>query len=211
MWEKLLHDMAADCGIDVPESQVLRLGNKFHTFMVERFDRSKSGRVFYASAMTMLNHRDTEDASYLELAEFISNLGDPEQIDQDLVQLFTRVVFNVMTANRDDHLRNHGFIRRPSGWQLAPAFDMNPSVKKEEHVLALDTHTRQPDMDAVIETAGLYRLNLEQANDIVEKVSKVVGSWQARARKLGISRQECLAMEHVFRPASGARRAVPLK
>lgn len=198
LWEKLLHDLARDCGIIVPESRVMQLGSRYHTFMVKRFDRVEKSRVFYASAMTLLHHVDTEDASYLELAEFISNIGDPDRIDRDLEELFTRVVFNVMTANRDDHLRNHGFIRKPSGWHLSPAFDMNPSVKKEDHVLALDMHSRRPDMNVVMETAGLYRLNQEQASGIVQNVGNVVGSWQSRARTVGISRQECFEREHLF-------------
>jgi serine/threonine-protein kinase HipA len=199
LWEKLLHDMARDCRIDVPKSQVLPLGGKYHTFMVERFDRVEQRRVFFASAMTMLNHVDSEDASYLELAEFISTFGDPDQIDQDLTQLFTRVVFNVMTANRDDHLRNHGFIRRPSGWRLSQAFDMNPSTKKEEHALALDTHIHQPDIGVVVESAGLYRLSDSQITGIVKRVGDVVRTWQVRARKIGISKQESLEREHLFR------------
>jgi serine/threonine-protein kinase HipA len=145
----------------------------------------------------MLNHVDTEDASYHELAEFIS-YGDADRINQDLAELNTRVVFNVMTTNRDDHLRNHGFIRRPSGWHLSPAFDMNPSLKKEEHVLALDLHTRQPDIGVVIETAGFYRLNREQAEAVVERVGKVVSIWQDRARRLGLSGQECFETAHLF-------------
>ena len=198
LWEKVLHDLARDCGITVPESQVLQLGNGYHTFMVKRFDRVENDRVFYASAMTMLNHVDTEDVSYLELADFISSFGDVEQIQTDLEELYTRVVFNVMTANRDDHLRNHGFIRRPSGWHLSPAFDMNPSHKKDEHVLALDLHTRHPDIDVVIETAGFYRLNQEQAENIVKRVGAVVSKWENRAKGLGLSRQECFESEHLF-------------
>ena len=198
LWEKLLHDMARDCGITVPDSQILQLGNGYHTFMVKRFDRIENGRVFYASAMTMLNHVDTEDASYLELAEFISTYGDADRIKQDLAELYTRLVFNVMTANRDDHLRNHGFIRRPSGWHLSPAFDMNPSFKKEEHVLALDLHTRQSDIGVVIETAGFYRLNREQAEAVIERVGKVMSTWQDRARRLGLSGQECFETAHLF-------------
>lgn len=52
------------------------------------------------------------------------------------------------------HLRNHGFIRSPAGWRLAPAFDMNPSFKREEHVLSLDLYNRQPDLDVVLSTAS---------------------------------------------------------
>ena len=36
------------------------------------------------------------------------------------------MLFNIRIGNRDDHLRNHGFIRTPSGWRLAPAYDMLP-------------------------------------------------------------------------------------
>jgi len=64
--------------------------------------------------MTMLHHTDTDDASYLELAEFLSTYGEADHIARNLEELFTRVVFNIATANRDDHLRNHGFIRSRS-------------------------------------------------------------------------------------------------
>jgi serine/threonine-protein kinase HipA len=198
LWEKLLHDLARDCGITVPESRVLQVGDGFHTFMVKRFDRVKNGRLFYASAMTLLHHSDTEDASYLELAEFISSLGNTARIETDLEELFTRVAFNVATANRDDHLRNHGFIRTPAGWQLSPAFDMNPSFKKDEHVLSLDLNERRPDLDTVIETAGFYRLSREQAEAIVERIKTVVRGWQNRAKRLGLSRHECFEAEHLF-------------
>jgi serine/threonine-protein kinase HipA len=51
----------------------------------------------------------------------------------DLEQLFRRVIFNVAVGNRDDHLRNHGFIRELAGWRLSPAYDMNPNPAKSEH------------------------------------------------------------------------------
>ena len=84
----------------------------------------------------MLHHTDSDDASYLELSEFIATYGDVDHI-----------VFNIVAANRDDHLRNHGFIRSPAGWRLSPAYDMNPSFRKEEHVLSLDLYNRQPDLE----------------------------------------------------------------
>lgn len=113
--------------------------------------------------------------------------------------LFTRVVFNVATANRDDHLRNHGFIRSPAGWRLAPVFDMNPSFKKEEHVLSLDLYSRKPNMEVVLSTAGFYRLEQSRAKEIIVAVCAAVGKWQTHARKLGLSRQECAEAAHLFR------------
>lgn len=198
LWEKLVHYMANRCGITVPESRIIRIGKGYHTFMVKRFDRVGKSRRFFASAMTMLRHIDTEDASYLELAEFIATYGQTEHIARDIEELFTRVVFNVAVANRDDHLRNHGFMRSPAGWRLAPAFDMNPSFKKDEHALSLNLYDRLPDLDVVISTAEYYRLNTSRAKEIVEMVCGVVSGWEGCARNLGLSARECEEAEHLF-------------
>jgi serine/threonine-protein kinase HipA len=198
LWEKLLHDLAKLCGIMVPEARLMQIGNGYHTFLVKRFDRNIKQRRFFASAMTMLGHVDTQDASYLEIAEFIATFGEADHITHDLEELFTRVVFNVATANRDDHLRNHGFIRSPEGWRLAPAFDLNPSFKKEDHVLSLDFYNRQPDMDVVLSTAGFYRLDNSRAKNIISMVCAAVGEWNPRAGKIGLSNQERSEAEHLF-------------
>lgn len=198
VWEKVLHDLARDCGITVPESKLLQVGDGFHTFLVKRFDREEGKRRFFASAMTMLKHVDTEDASYLEMAEFLATFGEPDRLQAEIEELFTRVVFNVATAHRDDHLRNHGFIRSPAGWRLAPAFDMNPSFTKEEHVLSLDLYHRRPDLDVVFETSGYYRLDKDRADAIIHKVCGVVAGWERRARHYGLSGQECLEAGHLF-------------
>lgn len=198
LWEMLLQDLARQCGITVPESRLMQIGSGYHTFLVKRFDRVGDNRRFFASAMTMLGHVDTDDASYLELAEFIATYGEADHIVRDLEELFARVVFNVTTANRDDHLRNHGFMRSPAGWTLSPAYDMNPSFKKEEHALSLDSYNRQPDLEIVLSTAEYYRLDIGRAKEIITDVCKVVGNWKARAKKLGLTAQECLEAEHLF-------------
>jgi len=198
LWEKLLNDLARQCGIRVPDSRLIRAGGGYHTFLVKRFDRHGDKRRFFASAMTMLGRLDSEDASYLELAEFIATYGESDHLAADLEELFVRVVFNVATANRDDHLRNHGFIRSPAGWRLSCAFDMNPSFKKEEHVLSLDLYQRRPDLETVLATAEYYRLRPDRAQEIVGEVCRVVGGWQERAKKLGLTAQECAEAEHLF-------------
>jgi len=176
----------------------MQIGKGYHTFLVKRFDRTRNQRRFFASAMTMLHHTDSDDASYLELAEFLSTYGEADHITRDLEELFTRVVFNIATANRDDHLRNHGFIRNPAGWRLAPAFDMNPSFRKAEHVLSLDLYNRQPDFHVAMATAGYYRMDSARAGRIVNDVCKVVKEWKVRARRIGLSEQECSEVEHLF-------------
>ncbi len=198
LWEKLLQNLARQSGIVVPKTKIVQVGDGYHTFMSKRFDRQKTKRRFFASAMTMLGHIDSEDASYIELAEFIASWGEPESIAEDLKELFLRVVFNVVTANRDDHLRNHGFIRLPGGWRLAPAFDMNPSFKKVDHALSLDLYNRQPDLEVVLATAEYYRLEKVTAKKMIDDVCRVVKDWKYEAKKIGLTAQECSAAEHLF-------------
>ena len=88
-----------------------------HLRVFQRFDRSGARRRSYASAMALLRKGQSEGTSYLELAEFLHARGAKDHIASDLEQLFRRVAFNVAIGNRDDHLRNHGFLLTPTGWR----------------------------------------------------------------------------------------------
>ena len=198
-WEYLVHRLADSAGIWVPASRPASLASRYSTFCVERFDRQDGRRRMYASAMTLLDHEDgAPGAGYLDIAEFISDHGAQGQIDADLAQLFRRVVFNVLVGNRDDHLRNHGFIREPSGWRLAPAFDMNPNLGKAEHALTLDGRGAAPSIPAVLGTASLYRLDTAEAAQVVERITAVVATWRIKAAQQGLPRLEIQRMENAF-------------
>lgn len=149
--------------------------------------------------MTLLGKRDGEEgASYLDLAQFIMDEGASKHVAQDLEQLFRRLVFNVLIGNRDDHLRNHGFIREPSGWRLAPAFDINPSPVNAEHALTLDGVRAAPELGRALGTAELYRLTAGQANSIEAEVREALSRWRTVAESLGLGRPEIQRMEAVI-------------
>lgn len=187
-WELLAHSLALKAGVDVPAAKAVRLNNEFHTFCVQRFDRANGARRFYASAMTMLRKQQSEGTSYLELAQFLRGKGDGAYVDADLEQLFRRVAFNVAVGNRDDHLRNHGFILGATGWRLAPAFDVNPNIDKAEHVLNIDDVDNRPSLQTVLTTAAFYGLTEERGKQIVEEVASAVDGWENLARQVGIAR-----------------------
>ncbi|MGO3741707.1 type II toxin-antitoxin system HipA family toxin [Kerstersia sp.] len=186
-WEYVVHQLAQEAGIDVPPAKLIKLNNDFHTFCIQRFDRANGSRRFYASAMTLLRKTQSEGTSYLELAQFIRAQGDAEHADADLEQLFRRVAFNVAVGNRDDHLRNHGFVLGKTGWRLAPAFDVNPNIDKAEHVLNIDDIDNRPSLETVLSTAAFYGLGEAQARQMVDEVVMVVDRWQDTARRMRIS------------------------
>ncbi|MDP2369144.1 type II toxin-antitoxin system HipA family toxin [Rhodoferax sp.] len=186
-WEYAVHSLATKARIDVPAAKLVRLSNDFHTFCVQRFDRVNGARRFYASAMTLLRKEHSEGTSYLELAQFLRSKGDGAHAGADLEQLFRRVAFNVAVGNRDDHLRNHGFMLCANGWRLAPAFDVNPNIDKAEHVLNIDDADSRPSLETVLTTARFYGLSADRAKQVVEEVASAVDNWGDAARKAGIA------------------------
>jgi serine/threonine-protein kinase HipA len=199
-WEYLVHVMAREAGIWVPDSRLEKFGDGYHTFCVERFDRLGNSRRLFVSAMTLLERQDGQDgASYIDLVELLSDHGTQNHINSDLEQLYRRVVFNVLVGNRDDHLRNHGCLRTATGWRLAPAFDMNPNPHKLEHALTLDGSVASPSLKAVNDSAeDFYRLTHARACTIEKEVAEVVRTWKDRANALGIPRREIQLMATVF-------------
>lgn len=205
-WEFVTHTLAGEAGVDVPPARLVRLNNVFHTFCVQRFDRSVGSggnvRRFYASAMTLLRKEQSEGSSYLELAQFLREVGDAQHVSTDLAQLFRRVAFNVAIGNRDDHLRNHGFLLGHTGWRLAPAFDVNPSVDKADHVLNIDDTDNRPNLATVLSTAAFYGLSADAGRRVINEVIDVVAGWREVAARADISRGDIALTAGAFSSAT---------
>ncbi len=201
-WEFLLNRLATAAGIPVPETPLLGpfLG-PHHTFAALRFDRVAAGRRLFASAMTLTGERDHAHASYLEIVRAIERYGDANTIAQDLAQLFRRVAFNVFVGHRDDHLRNHAFLRDPGGWRISPAYDLNPTPDLRVHQLAIDEQDARPSIDLVLATAPYYRLRDPEARRIVDEVRAAIAPWRQEAKRIEIAPAEIQLMEAVFAPS----------
>jgi serine/threonine-protein kinase HipA len=205
-WEMVVHTLARGCGLQVPDSLVRRFANPQNTFLVKRFDRTGSGRrLHFASAMTLTGRQDGDDAStgasYLEIARILIDHG--AQTDIDLQELWSRIVFNLLVSNTDDHLRNHGFILVPrKGWRLSPAFDMNPVPHAQGLKLNISQTDNALDLDLALAVATYFRLSVHDAEAIIDRNMAVVRQWRTIAAQLAIPTREQDAMASAFRLAS---------
>lgn len=197
-WEGITHQLAIAAKINVPQAKIIRLNGEHHTFCVKRFDRHENKRVFYASAMTLLKKSESEGSSYLDIAQCLMTGRSNSSIEPNLEQLFRRVVFNVAVGNKDDHLRNHGFILSESGWRLSPAFDINPNIDKAEHVLNIDDSDNRPNMDTVMATSSMYELAPAKAENIIDEIISVVKDWRIVAKRIGVSNADIELMASAF-------------
>ena len=199
-WEFLAYQLATKAGIEMAPCHMERILGKHHTFFTKRFDRKNGERIHFASAMTMTgNNEDTirdNQASYLDIAEFISNHG--ANIEANLHQLWRRIIFNIAISNTDDHLRNHGFILTKEGWILSPAYDLTPSIDKDGLALNIDTDNNELDFDLAKSVGEYFRLNNNQMEEIIQQVLGVTTKWKTMANEIGISRSEQEVMEKAF-------------
>ena len=198
-WEMVAHDLAKEVGITVPEARLLRLSDKGSTFLVKRFDREENRRIHYASAMTMLGETDGSKAlcSYLDLAGVIEQIG--ENVDRDLRELWQRIVFSICITNADDHLRNHGFLLCEDGWQLSPAFDVNPAYDQDSLSLAITFDDNTRDLRLALEVSGFFRLKQGEARKSAKQIQSTVKKrWRPLAAKYHIPAREQEIMADAF-------------
>ena len=200
-WEMITYNLAKKCGLNVAEAKVEKFSNQYHTFLIKRFDRFDKNRIHFASAMTMLGYTDGTDyhsgVSYLELAEFLINHG--ANVNTDLKELWSRIVFSICVSNTDDHLRNHGFILTEKGWILSPAFDINPNELGTGLNLNISENDNSLNFELAIEVAEEFRLKKDEAEKIISDIINKVSDWKAIADKYNISKREQSMMEKAFK------------
>ena len=199
-WEYLSYQLALKAGIHMSVSKIEKISGFFNTFFTKRFDREDGERIHFASAMTMTGNTEEtirdNPASYLELAEFIQNHG--AMINENLEQLWRRIIFNISISNTDDHLRNHGFILTNQGWILSPAYDINPSIDKDGLALNIDMDNNALDYNLAKSVGEFFRLDDAQMNKIIEEVIIAVKTWRKLASDIGIPKKEQLIMDKAF-------------
>lgn len=205
-WEMVAYQIALEAGVTMSESKAQKFNSDNHTFLTKRFDREQKQRIHFASAMTCLGKVDGGNStkgdfnpavSYLDLAEFIVRSGS--NVDEDLEELWRRIVLSICISNVDDHLRNHGFILEETGWKLSPAYDLNPNADGDGLKLNISEHDNSQSLELALSVREYFRISEPRAKEIVEQVKKSVLKWKELASKIGISRRKQDLMARAFR------------
>jgi serine/threonine-protein kinase HipA len=196
-WEFIVYKLAIAAGIHMSESRIEKFNSPHHTFLTKRFDRTPESRLHFTSALTQLGYYDGDyEASYLELAQFLTMKGADTKVD--LEQLWRRIVFNIAVSNTDDHLRNHGFIYQRGGWLLSPAYDINSVTPANGLHLNITDSSNQLDYSLAMEVIDFFQLTKNRAEQIKTEIIGSVINWQTIANSIGISRAEQLLMAPAF-------------
>ena len=199
-WEYLVHVLAEDAGLRVPEAKAQKFSKTGTTFLCRRFDRDGARRIPFASAMAMLGCEDRQEegnGTYLDIAGFLMQHG--AKPDADLPELWRRIVFSLLVSNTDDHLRNHGFVAEHGRWRLSPAYDLNANAKRPQALsLEMDAGVPIESVDTLLDAAEYFRLSKTEANAQLSRIRTAVAKWRTIAVHLGIPRREQEEMSACF-------------
>ncbi|MFO7596702.1 MAG: HipA domain-containing protein [Desulfocurvibacter africanus] len=199
--------LAAALGLRVPEVSLVSLDNgqsNRDIFIVERFDRSGNDRVHIISAATAIRASTglvkLGTYSYQDIVQALNVHGAPSHLQADRMELFRRMVFNMLVANEDDHLRNHSFLHDGTGWRLSPLYDVVPGFHGPRHLyLSAGTQGGLMSLSNALskcEAFGLYR---KQAKDIVgELVAGFVDSWERIFLEAGVPPADMSQLRRLF-------------
>jgi len=179
--------MARVAGVEMPDVKLLRTGKDAY-FTVKRFDRSAAGRhhVHTAAGLVEANFRVPGSIDYEMLLKITWALTKNAV---HVEQMFRRMVFNVLTHNRDDHGKNHAFMMNGAGvWSPTPAYDITLSNGPAgEHNLAVAGEGRNPGRPHIVRAAKEIGIAADRASDIFDQVKEVVSRWPTFAKEAGLS------------------------
>lgn len=200
LWEAVALTLAKNCGLKVQEWSLHKAGTK-DVIVLKRFDRKGEQRVPFLSAMSMLNavDNDSQTHSYMEIADAIRQYGATP--NEDLTELWKRIVFSILISNTDDHLRNHGFLYvNEGGWRLSPLYDVNPS-NDNKNVLStyITEYDNSQSLDLALEVSEYFDIMPETAKNIITDMKKQTAQWQQVAQNIGLSKSEINKMECAFK------------
>lgn len=123
-------------GIKVVPSSLIRLKSGQLAYLTQRIDRTKKGEKIHMLDLYQITEAfDKYKSSMEKVGKAI--LEHSENTLLDALNLFELILFCFLTGNNDMHLKNFSMIKSPSGWVLAPAYDLlnvsivNPTDKEE--------------------------------------------------------------------------------
>lgn len=188
--------MAEAANVPVPEHRLIEIAGR-SVLMIQRFDRSPTGKAHYLSTNALIKPDRVRDGdinspvSYLRISEILRRISADAQADME--DLYRRMAFNVLIGNSDDHLKNHGCLRQKGGeYRLSPAFDLLPHPGQlAEQALVIGTQGRAANLSNVLSACERFGLQASGAQRVIDEVGEVVGRSRAYFQEAGMGEVEC--------------------
>lgn len=196
---------AGSAGIRCAESRLLDVrGNS--VYLTKRFDRESGRRKHYLSAYTLLGadkidrSRYYEDFSYSTISRTLKVVSSTPV--EDRKELFRRMLFNVLCGNRDDHLKNHGFLLDDGGkrYRLSPCFDVVPGASSKIHAIGIGDYGPIGNLENALSQATHFCIEPSEVATLVSQIQDAVVRIPDIALQLGMNANELKILGELINP-----------
>jgi len=181
-------------GLNVAPVRLVKAANK-DVLLIERFDRlPKDGswsRKAMVSALTLFGLDDmiARYASYETLAEIIRHrFTDPKDT---LRELFSRLAFNILCGNTDDHARNHAAFWNGESLTLTPAYDICPQGRtgnEASQAMLISGNNNMSQLKSCLKAANHFLLSENDARAIFTHLTGTIeNNWSAISEEAELS------------------------
>jgi len=179
--------MAKDAGIAMTPCELLIDGERAH-FLTQRFDRIGNHKLHYQS-LCAIDHADFKMPGYYSYEQLFAVARQLRLSRAEAVEIYRRMVFNIIARNHDDHSKNFGFILPDprTQWQLAPAFDIAYSYKPgspwvNSHQLSMNGKRDNFTREDLLTLAKLISNFTKEAKVIIQQTLDVISQWKKYAQ-----------------------------
>jgi len=195
-------NMAKSAGLDVYLGQVKKGINNREALLLKRFDIDGQRRNHLITVNALLKDEATQQDRggafrYDDIANLIRKWSTTPR--EDLEHLLRQMLFNAAINNTDDHERNFSFIYRGDGYQLAPAYDMVPSLSIGQYHVAGYQYSPSPPRPSEV-TNRVFDLPMPATRRICEEVSDAISQWKNFAEDTNVSEDDFQQLQKVIKP-----------
>lgn len=195
--EYAYYKMAIDCGIIMMPSKLMEENGRAH-FMTKRFDRIENNQKLHMETLCGMCHFDYNNPNAYAYEQAFQAMRQLRLPYTDAEQFYTRMTFNVIARNQDDHTKNISFLMDKTGtWSLAPAYDVtyayNPTNKWiSRHQMAVNGKRENITSEDLISVAK--QMNIKKPKEIIDKVKDVVNNWAQYAKEADVPKNQIDAL-----------------
>lgn len=191
--------LALTIGIRAAKTDVIEI-DAGHVLLVKRFDRDSSRRIHSLSARSIL--AKTTRPSYASMAETLRAKSAFEQMGMRRREVFSRLVFNVLMDNTDDHEKNHAFFMAETGvWDLSDAYDLLPQMDGAGgRGLPIGRRQGANHFVTAIENHQSFGVTREEAIDEWFRVADIVSNWKVFSPNVASQEQTSTTLRTSWTP-----------
>ncbi len=195
--EDLTMRLAEEIDLEIPLHGLIYSKDQKLTYFIKRFDRYGKGKKYAVEDFAQLsgNNRNTKYNSSMEnVAKIIETYCTFPAIEK--IKLFKLTIFNFLTGNEDQHLKNFSLITKDNKVMFSPFYDLiNTTIvlpnPVEEIALPLKGKRNKLNRNVLVEYWGKEQLGLNEQiiNQSLNSIAEKFERWNELINKSFLSKE----------------------